>query len=164
MSVIKKLYPVLGLSLLAVASSLFAQDAKQIEVTTIVKKEVVVEQDDGTRTTELVAADSVVPGERVVYTISFRNVGSEPADNVVITNPIAETLKYVAGSAAGDDLEVEFSVDGGATFGKADELRVVIDGVERPATTLDYTHVRWVMQERLEAGSEGQASFAAVLE
>lgn len=164
MSVITKLYPVFGFALLAAAGSLFAQEAKQIEVTTIVQKEVVIEQEDGTRTTELVAADSVVPGERVVYTISFRNVGSEPADNVVITNPIAETLKYVAGSAAGDDLEVEFSVDGGGTFGKADELRVVVDGVERPATTLDYTHVRWVMQERLEAGSEGHASFAAVLE
>ena len=164
MSVIKKLYPVFGFALLAASGSLLAQDVKQIEVTTIVKKEVVIEKEDGTRETELVDADSVVPGERVVYTISFRNVGSEPADNVVITNPIAETLKYVAGSAAGDDLEVEFSVDGGTTFGKADALRVVTDGVERPATTLDYTHVRWVMQERLEAGSEGQASFAAVLE
>jgi len=164
MSALKKLFPVIGIALLATAGSLFAQDAKQIEVTTIVKKEVVTEHVDGTRTTELVAADSVVPGERVVYTISFRNVGAEPADNVVITNPIAETLKYVAGSAAGEDLEVEFSIDGGVTFGKAEALRVVTDGIERPATTLDYTHVRWVMQERLEAGSEGQASFAAVLE
>jgi uncharacterized repeat protein (TIGR01451 family) len=135
-----------------------------IQVTTTVQKQVIVEKDDGTKETRLVAADSVVPGERVVYTISFRNTGSEPAENVVITNPIARTLTYVAGSAAGKNLEVEFSVDGGANFAPATELKVADNGVERPATTPDYTHVRWVMRSELAAGGQGQATFAAVLE
>lgn len=148
----------------SLAGSLQAQEAGHLEVTTIVKKEVIVEKDDGSQETQLVNADSVVPGERVVYTISFRNVGDEPADNVVITNPIAETLTYVAGSAAGQDLEVEFSVDGGVHFAPASELTVLDEATERPATTLDYTHVRWVMQSELAAGGEGQATFAAMLE
>jgi uncharacterized repeat protein (TIGR01451 family) len=152
---------VFAMTLLSYAS-VRAEEA--IQVTTTVQKEVVVENDDGTQETQLVAADSVVPGERVVYTISFRNTGSEPAENVVITNPIARTLTYVAGSAAGKDLEVEFSVDGGANFAPANELKVADNGVERPATTLDYTHVRWVMRSELAAGGEGQATFAAVLE
>ena len=149
---------------LSLAAAAHAQEPGQLEVTTIVQKEVIVEKEDGTTETRLVTADSVVPGERVVYTISFRNTGASPADNVVITNPIAETLTYVAGSAAGQDLEVGFSVDGGATFAPAGELKVVEDGIERPATTLDYTHVRWVMQSELAAGAQGHATFAAVLE
>ena len=45
-----------------------------------------------------------------------------------------------------------------------DELTVVEDGVERKATTRDYTHVRWVMNNDLEAGAQAVARFAAVLE
>ena len=139
-----------------------AQDA--LEVTTKVEKEIVVENERGETVVERVAADVVVPGERVVYTITFRNVGAEPADNVVITNPIADSLIYVAGSAASDIASVEFSIDGGQTFGPASELTLVDEGVERPATTQDYTHVRWIMQTELAAGAEGQTSFAADLE
>ena len=139
-----------------------AEDA--LEVTTIVEKEIVVETDDGESVVERVAADVVTPGERVIYTITFRNVGAEPAENVVITNPIAESLIYVAGSANNDGASVEFSIDGGQTFAPASELRLVDGGVERPATTRDYTHVRWVMRTPLAAGAEGQTSFAADLE
>ncbi len=158
---IKAITSVLALAMLPAS---MVRAAEAIEVTTTVQKEVVVEKDDGSKETQLIAADSVVPGQRVVYTISFRNVGNEPAGNVVITNRIAETLTYVAGSAAGRDLEVEFSVDGGASFAPAGELAVVDNGIERPATNLDYTHVRWVMRSELPAGGQGQATFAAVLE
>ncbi|HNP37776.1 MAG TPA: hypothetical protein PKK10_18185 [Woeseiaceae bacterium] len=164
MSVRSKLSISASIAALLLAGSAFAQQSTPIEVTTTVQKEIVVETDDGKQETKLVAAETVVPGERVVYTISFRNAGHEPAGNVVITNPIANTLTYVAGSAAGDDLEVEFSVDGGKSFARASQLTVLDDGVERPATTMDYTHVRWVMQSELAAGGEGQATFAAVLE
>lgn len=141
-----------------------AQEGGHLTVTTIVQKEIVVEQDNGESEIQLVTADSVVPGEKVVYTITFRNTGAEPAENVVITNPISEALTYVAGSAQGEDLSIEFSADGGKTFGLASDLRIVDNGIERPATTLDYTHVRWVMQTELAVGGEGRASFAAVLE
>lgn len=151
-------------SLLFGTANATAQEKEHIEVLTTVQKEVTVTSDDGNEETQLIAADSVVPGERVVYTISFRNVGQAPAENVVITNPIAQTLTYVAGSAAGEDLEVQFSVDGGQSFARAAELRVLDNGTERPATTIDYTHVRWVMHSELEVGGEGQARFAAVLE
>ena len=146
------------------SAAAIAQASGDLEVTTIVQKEIVVASDDGREEKQLVPASSVVPGERVVYTISFRNVGSESADNVVITNPIAETLTYVAGSAAGKDLDVQFSVDGGASFAPAADLIVIDGGVKRPATTIDYTHVRWVMRSELAAGDEGQATFAAMLE
>lgn len=141
-----------------------AQSKGHLEVTTIVQKEIVVEKDDGKTVTQLVEAQSVVPGEKVVYTITFKNVGDAAAENVVITNPISESLTYVAGSASNGSMQVEFSVDGGKTFAAASELRIFDNDVERPATTQDYSHVRWVMKDELEVGAEGSASFAAVLQ
>lgn len=150
--------------ILLTGSTAIAQGNGHLEVTTIVEKEIVVEDENGETTTQLVEAKSVVPGEKVVYTITFRNVGEAAAGNVVITNPISESLSYVAGSASNGTMRVEFSVDGGKTFATAGELRIVDNGVERPATTNDYTHVRWVLKSKLEVGAEGSASFAAVLE
>ncbi len=61
-------------------------------------------------------------------------------------------------------MRVEFSADGGQTYAVASELTIMDNGVERPATTFDYTHVRWIMQSELAVGAKGSASFAAVLE
>lgn len=149
---------------LLLSASVLAQGNGHLQVTTIVQKEIVVENEIGETTTQLVEAQSVVPGEKVVYTITFKNVGDAPAENIVITNPISESLTYVAGSASNGSMRIEFSADGGKTFGLASELRVVDGDIERPATTTDYTHVRWVMHKELEVGAEGSASFAAVLQ
>jgi uncharacterized repeat protein (TIGR01451 family) len=146
------------------SSSALAQDKAHLNVTTTVQKEVVVETEDGERVTQLVTAESAIPGERIHYTITFENVGDDSAENIVITNPISDSLTYVAGSASNGDMKVEFSADGGKTFDLASELKIVDDGNERPATTKDYTHVRWAMQSELEVGAKGSASFAAVLE
>ena len=149
-------------SFIALSVSAFAQDEGHLNVKTVVQKEEVSVNAAGERETRLVPAQTVIPGERVVYTITFRNVGAEPAE-VVITNPIDESLTYVEGSAFGPGAVVEFSVDGGNTFAAADGLVVVEEGAERPATPRDYTHVRWVMQNDLAAGAQGMARFMAVL-
>jgi uncharacterized repeat protein (TIGR01451 family) len=147
----------------ALSVSAFAQDESHLDVTTVVQKEEVTVNAAGERETQLVPAETVVPGERVVYTITFRNVGEESADDIVITNPIDANLTYVDGSAFGPGTEIQFSVDGGNSFAAAAELRVVDDGVERPANATDFTHVRWVMQNDLAAGAQGTARFTAVL-
>ncbi len=149
-------------ALIALSGNAYAQ--QHLDVQTTVQKQIVVENEDGSTETQLVPAGNVVPGETVVYTITFENVGDEAADNVVITNPISDVLTYVPGSASNSSMRVEFSADGGQTFGLASELTIVNEGIERPATTSDYTHVRWVMQTELEVGGKGTASFAAVLE
>lgn len=141
-----------------------AQEQRHLDVQTTVQKQAVVVNEAGESETRLVAADLVVPGESVVYTITFTNVSVEPADNVVITNPIAADLMYVDGSAFGPGMDIQFSVDGGVTFAAANELTIVEDGEVRDAQGGDFTHVRWVMQNDLEAGAQGIARFAAVLE
>lgn len=151
-----------GLILTILSYSAAAQ--AHLDVQTVVQKQEVFINDAGVSDTRLVAADVVVPGETVFYTITFTNVSDEMADNVVITNPIADDLKYVEGSGFGPGADMQFSVDDGANFAAADELTVEEDGVTRPAEARDYTHVRWVLKNNLDAGAQVTARFAAVLE
>ena len=149
--------------LLGLSFAVFAQEDGSLDVHTVVQKEEVVVNENGESENRLVAVESVIPGERVFYTITFTNVGDEPAENVVITNPIATELTYVEGSAFGPGMDVQFSVDGGATFAVAAELTVTENGASRAAGPEDFTHIRWVMQGELNTGSQGTARFAAVL-
>ncbi len=151
------------LMMLALSQQAVAQEQGHLNVTTTVQKQEVTVNDSGEAETRLVAADSVVPGESVVYTITFQNISDEPAANVVITNPISEDLTYVDGSAFGPGTVIQFSTDGGQNFAAADELTVIDDGVSRPAGPDDFTHIRWVMQRELAVGAQGTARFTAVL-
>ena len=153
-----------SLCLLFLAATAFAQEQGHLNVQTVVQKEQVSVGEDGERQVTLVPAETVVPGENVVYTITFTNISSDAADNVVITNPIAESLTYIDGSAFGPGAEILFSVDNGSTFAQRDELTVTEEGVVRAASAEDFTHIRWVMQQELAAGAQGVARFSAVLE
>jgi len=140
-----------------------AQEQGHLNVRTVVQKEEVMVNDAGETERRLVSTDTVVPGDDVIYTITFTNISEEIAENIVITNPISENLTYVEGSAFGPGTVIEFSVDGGETYGAADELMVGTNGGERPADAGDFTHVRWTMQNELEAGAQGMARFRARL-
>lgn len=152
----------LGLALLATAAT--AQEQNYLDVKTTVQKEEVITTDAGETETRLVAAEQVLPGEKVVYTITFTNVGNEPADDVVVTNPIDASLTYIDGSVFGAGMRIEFSADGGQTFGSRDQLMVTENGAERPAAAEDYTHIRWTLEGDLDAGSTGVARFSATVD
>jgi len=140
-----------------------AQSNGTLDVRTIVQKEEIVIADDGSEQTRLVVADMVIPGEEVIYTLTYSNVGQQPAENIVITNPLPAQLTYIEGSADGADADVEFSVDGGQIYGQTDQLTVASDGIERPARAEDVTHIRWVIADPIQPGEEGIARFRARL-
>ena len=152
------IFTMLALSLHAVA-----QEPGHLNVTTTVHKEEVTVNESGEAETRLVAASNVVPGESVIYTITFQNISDEPAVNVVITNPISKALTYVDSSAFGPGSAVQFSIDGGQNFAAANDLIVTEDGELRPAGPDDFTHIRWVMNNDLAVGEQGTARFSAVL-
>ena len=153
-----------GLLLLTMLSIAFAQQGG-VAVETVVEKEETVVGDDGQETTRLVPVATIVPGEEVVYTITFTNNGADAAENVAITNPIPEHMLYVDGTAFGPGTDVSYSVDGGESYAAADELEVVdADGTVRRAGASDYTHIRWVMRNDLQSGARGFARFRAVLQ
>ena len=160
-----KISHVIGFSLLLFFSSANAisQEQGHLNVTTVVQMEEVSVDDDGERQTRLIPAGSVVPGDVVIYTTTVENISEEAADNVVVTSPVPEHLTYVAGSAFGPGMVIEFSVDGGVNYASAADLTVDDDGQQRAATAADYTHIRFVMQNDLAAGAQGVARFRAQL-
>ena len=160
-----KISHVFGFAFLLIFSSANAisQEQGHLNVTTLVQMEEVSVGDDGERQTRLIAADTVVPGDVVIYTTTVENISDESAQNVVVNNPVPEHLSYVAGSAFAPGMVIEFSVDGGATYAPAEELTVDEDGQTRAATADDFTHIRFVMQGELAAGAQGIARFRARL-
>jgi uncharacterized repeat protein (TIGR01451 family) len=149
--------------LVATPLALAAPDGP-IVVKTVAEKEQVVTLADGTKQTKLVPAQPIVPGEQVIYTVTFENVGQKPATDVAIVNPVPEHTTYVAGSAGGPGTEVSFSVDGGRTWGAPEQLKLrAADGTERAATPADYTHVRWVLRNPLTPGAVAFARYRVVV-
>ena len=147
----------------ALTAHAIAQEQGHLNVMTTVQKEEVTVNDAGEAETSLVPVETVIPGDRVIYTITFQNIGDEPAGDVVITNPIADSLTYVDGSAFGPGTEIQFSIDGGNSFANRDALTIAENGAVRPAEAKDFTHIRWVMQQQLAVGAQGMARFSAVL-
>lgn len=106
---------------------------------------------------KLVAPDSVVPGDTLVFVTSYRNEGPAPVSNFVIVNPVPSDLVLSDEAAAALDV----SVDGGMAWGRLSELSVSDAGnQQRPATSGDITHLRWVFAEIPPAGT-GQVQFNA---
>lgn len=159
---IKLIIVVTGLYLCGVSAG--AQEQGAIEIKTVAEKEERVVAADGTEESKLVPVTTVVPGDEVVYTVTFTNVSQDTADNVTVVDPIPEQMTYVRGSVFGPGADITFSVDGGKNFVVEDELRVATaNGGERTAQPEDYTHIRWVMRNPLDPGKRGVARFRAAL-
>jgi uncharacterized repeat protein (TIGR01451 family) len=156
----------LALALVALVLSTAASADKEsiVELKTVAEIEVEVINEDGEKEIQRVEATKVVPGDDVIYTIHYANVGEEPAENIVITDPIPEHMEYRAESASGEGTEITFSVDGGRTFDVPEKL-VVEDreGEQRAAEAPDYTHIRWSLESPLSPEGIGNVGFTAKL-
>jgi uncharacterized repeat protein (TIGR01451 family) len=109
-------------------------------------------------------ADRLVAGDKIFYTLEVRNVGAATLDAPTITHPIPPHTYYIADSAVGPGTLVRYSVDGGHSFDRPENLRVpVADGSKRPATASDYTHIRWQLTSRLQVNSVAFVRFRAVV-
>ncbi len=127
-------------------------------------REVEVKDALGNVSKKLEPLDRAAPGQEVVYILSYHNAGKQPATNVVLNNPVAKEMAYVAGSAQGSGARAEVSVDGGKKFGALESLRIrKADGSYRPATGSDVTHVRWTVTEAVKPGAQGSVTYRAVL-
>lgn len=135
-----------------------------VHLQTTVQKEEIVLNDQGQAESRLVPVTTVVPGDEVIYTITFSNMGQDDAEAVTITDPVPEQMRYVDGSAFGGGTDIQFSVDGGESFAAPDKLTVLeADGNARIARAEDYTHIRWTMRNPLQPGKRGYARFRAQL-
>lgn len=111
-----------------------------------------------------VKADKSAPGETLIFTLSYKNTGDEKAVDVKLDNPLPAGTRYVADSAAGANTQISFSVDGGKTYAKPDQLTIEKVSVGKKekvkAQPGDYNAIRWVIAE-IQPGQAGQVSFRA---
>lgn len=155
----------LAILVLTLSSISFAADKGSIELKAVVEKEIQVVNEKGEKVLKRVPAEKVIPGEEVIYTIVYENIGAEPAGGIVITNPIPEHMIYTHGSAIGIGTDITFSIDGGISWDKPENLKIKeADGTIRLAKTSEYTHIRWKLGKKLIAGGKGDVNYRAKLE
>ncbi len=136
-----------------------------VELNTMALTEITTTNEAGQEVTTRVEAGKVVPGDEVIYTITFANRGTEPAADVVITNPVPEHMVFTKVEESPSGAKVSISADGGSRYDAPRNLTVTdAKGQTRPAKASDFTHVRWTFQNPLEPGAEGSVSFRAQLQ
>lgn len=149
------------LALLALLSPVSAYAAAGVALDSKVLVERVETTPDGGSVTTREEPDVVTPGDRLVFVLSYRNDGNEPATGFVLTNPIPDSVAF----AGTDDPRAVVSVDGGVTWGSLGSLTVVQpDGVSRPAQSADVTHIRWAFAQAVPSGAVGELTFRGVVE
>ena len=92
---------IINFSTLLILAMFSSQAMAQIELKTIAEIEVTETDKQGKKIVKRTAPTTVVPGTEVIYTITAKNTGNEPADNIVVTNPVPKDTEYVDGSAFG---------------------------------------------------------------
>lgn len=149
-----------ALGLLLVAGQALAAGKLVLNLKT--EKETVVKDEKGKESLKRVDLTEVnaIPGDEVILTLAYENVGKEKADNVAIDYPIPDKMLYKASSAEGRGTVITFSVDGGKTFGHPDKLTVLDEkGKAVPAKPKDYTSIRWSFSGPIAAGGKGTVGF-----
>jgi uncharacterized repeat protein (TIGR01451 family) len=133
---------------------------EQISFTSAAEIEVIEVNDKGEKVLVRRPAVLVPPGGVVIYVNAFTNNGNQPAEELVVTNPVPADTEYLRGSATETGADLSFSIDGGKNFGKPEELMVPDgEGGTRQAEPKEYTDIRWLMQESLEPGATGIVEF-----
>lgn len=144
-------------------ASVAAEAKPRLEMSVAAEKEVTVTE-AGKQVQKRVKTDKAAPGESLVFTLAYKNTGDEKAVDVKLDNPVPAGTRYVPNSAAGANAQISFSVDGGATFARPEQLTVekVVAGKKEKvkAQAADYTTIRWVISE-IAPGQTGQVSFRA---
>lgn len=114
----------------------------------------------GRTQTTLEEPASVVPGDRLVFVLRYRNNGAQPATDFVVTNPLPTAVAFDGTS----DAIASVSVDGGSTWGPLASLTVTeADGTTRPARADEVTHIRWAFTQPIPAGEAGRLMFRGVV-
>ena len=146
------------------AAATVAAPPAAIKLDIAVQKEIAIKDPGGVQKVQLVEPKLVVPGDAVVYRITYTNVGKEPTSAVVVNNRVPEHMTYIPATAEGANTNILFSVDG-TVFGPPEKLKVRLpDGTERPATVKDISYIRWLVASEVQPGGSGTVSYKARLD
>jgi uncharacterized repeat protein (TIGR01451 family) len=145
------------LAMIAPAAATAAQD---VSLASEVFVEKIVKDAKGDPKTVREAPGVVTPGDKLVFVLSYKNQGTQPATGFAVTNPIPVAVAFAGAESGGSDV----SVDGGKSWGQLVALKIrQPDGTSRAAAPADVTHIRWNFAQPIAAASGGQLSFRAVV-
>jgi uncharacterized repeat protein (TIGR01451 family) len=134
-----------------------AATAAGVQLASTVLKQVETRTANGKVENKLAPVNIVTPGDRLVFFINYKNTGPNPANDIVITNPVPAAVAYAGPQDGGEPV---VSVNGGKSFDLlAAQTMKNADGTLRPARTSDVTHVRWQITRAIALGEAGQVSF-----
>ena len=147
--------------LILLTGSAWAQAAPLAINITAQKETVSIE--NGTEIRRLLPATETQSGEIIFFTLNYSNSGEQTIRNVVLDDPIPEGMTYLPGTIWGEDADILFSIDQGASYKKPSLLTyefIDAQGVttKRMASPEEYTNIRWVISE-VASGSKGQVGF-----
>ncbi len=112
-------------------------------------------------------ANAIYPGDVIHYRLVFTNITDVAVRRVEFNDPLPAGLRYMGESAAADrdDVVIDYSIDGGATFSIQPMIEEIIDGVQvrKPAPPDRYTHIRWRIDGWVQPGAQVTAEFRAKL-
>ena len=84
---------ILMVTVLGMTSSPAAAQQKEIDLKGDVKLEKVVTNENGEETVELVAPDTIVPGDKLIFGTDYTNKGAQAVANFVVTNPVPKAVR-----------------------------------------------------------------------
>ncbi|MEM1088116.1 MAG: hypothetical protein AAGH90_10325 [Pseudomonadota bacterium] len=119
---------------------------------------------DGNEVKTFISSSEIAPGDEVRYRLVYDNQGDSDALDVNLVMPVPVEINFIEGSATSQEASVVYSVDDGVSFADRGDLRILIDGEDRIATSEEITHIKWTFTEAIEAGDTGEISFRGVLQ
>jgi uncharacterized repeat protein (TIGR01451 family) len=153
-------------ALVLILSMSLALAAKEDGLTGSIEAFRVIKTEEGKE--DFVSADRAKPKDVIEYRLTYKNSGKDPVQNIFITDPIPSGTEYVESSASEPKSgSVEFSVDGGKTYGvwPIEIKRQTKDGrevVER-ATPDMVTHIRWTLTEMFKPDGQITVSYRTLI-
>ena len=152
-----------------IVSHAFAQSkgSAKLGLKTTVLKEVKVKKPDGTTVLRGIPVDKTGPGDVLIYTITYVNMGKTAILDATIVDPIPAGTVYVLDSAKGKDAEITCSIDSGRSFQPPPvfmKFRKPGGPEERkPAPAEQYSHIRWIIKKPVLPGHSGRVSLKATV-
>lgn len=116
----------------------------------------------------LETATEVEPGQVVEYALNYENTGNTALKDIVVTGPVPAFTNYIAQSAdTRANATLQVSIDGGKKFESEPVKRTFTDTsgnkIEKIIPPGQYTHVRWVMKQALNAGENQQFTYRSLV-
>jgi len=136
---------------------------KGIVLSKAVLKEQIEVNSLGQKVRTMVPVHQVHGGDRLVYINRIVSKAKVEKKNIVVNNPIPAGTVYLRGTATCEgSCEILFSIDGGKSFKKGENLYVVYGAKRRAAFGSEYTHVKYIFKSILPF-SQTRMAFKAVV-